>query len=74
EYVEVDVVVEAVAVEEPQDNPPTLTYIFVQSGDTIWKLSRIYHTTEAAIIGANPSLQDDPLNLKAGERLYIPRP
>lgn len=73
EYLELDVVVEAVDVEAPEDNPPTLRYIFVQSGDTIWKLSRIYHTTEEAIIGANPSLQDDPLNLQEGERLYIPR-
>ncbi|HHT67896.1 MAG TPA: DUF3794 domain-containing protein [Firmicutes bacterium] len=73
EYVEVDVVVEAVQVEPPDDNPPTLTYVFVQSGDTIWKLARLYHTTEEAIIRANPSLQDDPPILTVGERLYIPR-
>ena len=74
EYLELDVVVEAVAVDAPEEEPPTLTYIFVQNTDTIWKLSRIYHTTEEAIIGANPSLQDDPLNLEVGERLFIPRP
>ena len=65
--------VEAVAVEPLEEDPPTLTYVFVQSGDTIWKLSRLYHTTEEAIIKANPSLQDDPGALRAGERLYIPR-
>ena len=74
EYLELDVVVEAVAVEAPEEAPPTLRYIFVQSDDTIWKLSRMYHTTEEAIIGANPSLQEDPPNIGAGMRLYIPRP
>lgn len=73
EYVEVEVAVEAVEVEAREEDPPTLTYVFVQSGDTIWKLSRKYHTTEAAIIDANPSLQDDSLALKVGESLYIPR-
>ena len=73
EYLEVEAVVEAVAVEPLEEDPPTLTYVFVQSGDTIWKLSRLYHTTEEAIIKANPSLQDDPGALRAGERLYIPR-
>lgn len=73
EYLEVEVVVEAVEVDPMEEDPPTLTYIFVQSGDTIWKLSRKYHTTEGAIIDANPSLQDDPLTLKVGQSLYIPR-
>lgn len=73
EYLELEVAVEAVAVQPREEDPPTLTYVFVQSGDTIWKLSRMYHTTEAAIIAANPSLQDDPLTLTSGERLYIPR-
>ncbi len=73
EYLEVEAVVEAVAVEPLEEDPPTMTYVFVQGGDTIWKLSRLYHTTEEAIIGANPSLQEDPLTLRAGERLYIPR-
>ncbi|HHT89852.1 MAG: DUF3794 domain-containing protein [Bacillota bacterium] len=73
EYLEVEVAVEAVQVEPREEDPPTLTYLFVQEGDTIWKLSKQYHTTEDAILAANPSLQDDPLVLRAGDRLYIPR-
>lgn len=73
EYLEVEVAVEAVEVEPSVDNPPSLTFVFVQSGDTIWKLSRRYHTTEETILRANPNLQDDPFSLKAGDRLYIPR-
>ncbi|HBG01876.1 MAG TPA: hypothetical protein DDW87_09940 [Firmicutes bacterium] len=73
EYLEVEVVVEAVQVEPKEDNPPTLTYVFVQEGDTVWKLSRQYHTTETAILGANPSLQDGTLVLRTGDCVYIPR-
>ncbi len=73
EYMELEVVVEAVAVQPREEEPPTLTYVFVQNGDTIWKLSKMYHTTEEAIIAANPGLQDETSVLKAGERLYIPR-
>jgi LysM repeat protein len=72
EYLEVEVAVEAVDVDPVDEEPPTLTYVFVQSGDTIWKLARRYHTTEAAIIDANPSLQDSQV-LQVGQRLYIPR-
>ncbi|NMB02867.1 MAG: DUF3794 domain-containing protein [Firmicutes bacterium] len=73
EYLEVDAVVEAVEVEPMPEDPPTLTYVFVQNGDTVWKLSRRYHTTEEAILEANPSLQDDPQSLKPGDHIYIPR-
>ncbi len=73
EYLEVEVVVEAVEVEAPPEDPPTLTYVFVQSGDTIWKLARQYHTTDEAILQRNPSLQNNPDLLKPGDRVYIPR-
>ena len=73
EYLEVEVVMEAVEVEAPPEDPPTLTYVFVQSGDTVWKLARQYHTTDEAILQANPSLQNNPNLLKPGDRLYIPR-
>lgn len=73
EYLELEVAVEAVQVEPEEENPPTLTYVFVQPGDTIWKLARRYHTTEEKILVYNPKLQDDPLLLRPGERLFIPR-
>ncbi|NMA60886.1 MAG: DUF3794 domain-containing protein [Firmicutes bacterium] len=73
EYLEVEVVVEAVEVEPPPEDPPTLTYVFVQNGDSVWKLARQYHTTDEAILQANPSLQNNPDLLKPGDRLCIPR-
>src|SRR5690606_16503409 len=36
EYLEVEAVVEAVDVEPLPEDPPTLTFVFVQSGDTVW--------------------------------------
>lgn len=73
EYVELEVAVEAVEVAPPPADPPTLTYVFVQSGDSIWKLARQYHSTEEAILKANPTLQGNPALLKPGDRLYIPK-
>ncbi len=74
EYLELEVAVEAVQVAPPAgDDPPTLTYVFVQPGDSIWKLARQYHTTEEEIFRSNPKLQDDPGLLKPGDRLQIPR-
>ncbi|HHY15647.1 MAG TPA: DUF3794 domain-containing protein [Firmicutes bacterium] len=73
EYLELEVAVEAVQVAPAGDDPPTLTYVFVQPGDSIWKLARQYHTTEEEIFRSNPKLQDDPGLLKPGDRLQIPR-
>lgn len=73
EYVELEIAVEAVEVSPPPEDPPTLTYVFVQSGDTIWKLARQYYSSEEAILKANPTLQGNPLLLKPGDRIYIPR-
>ncbi|HHY09512.1 MAG TPA: DUF3794 domain-containing protein [Firmicutes bacterium] len=73
EYLEVEAVVEAVEVEPPLEDPPTLTYVFVQKGDTVWKLARQYHTDEEAILEANPFLQQLPDLLKPGDKIYIPR-
>lgn len=72
EYLEVEVAVEAVEVEPPEEDPPTLTFVFAQSGDTVWKLARRYHTTEDALLEANPSL-DQSAPLKPGEQIFIPR-
>ncbi len=73
EYLELEVAVEAVQVAPREDEPPTLTYVFVQPGDSIWKLARQYHTTEEEIFRSNPKLQEDPELLKPGDRLQIPR-
>ena len=73
EYLEVEAVVEAVDVEPLPEDPPTLTFVFVQSGDTVWKLARRYHTTEEAIRRVNPSLQDGEAEPQPGEHLCIPR-
>ncbi|NLJ80735.1 MAG: DUF3794 domain-containing protein [Firmicutes bacterium] len=71
EYREVEVVVEAAEVEPAPEDPPTLTYVFAQEGDTVWKLSRQYHTTEEEILRANPLLQDSPPLLKPGDKICI---
>lgn len=73
EYLDLELAVEAVHVEPQEEAPPTFTYVFVQRGDTIWKLARGYHTTEEEIFKWNPKLQEDPQLLKPGDRLYIPR-
>jgi len=72
EYLEVEAVVEAVDVEPAPADPPTLTFVFAQCGDTVWKLARRYHTTEEAIRAANPSLQEEA-EVKPGDCVYIPR-
>ncbi|MFS8665271.1 MAG: DUF3794 domain-containing protein, partial [Limnochordales bacterium] len=38
-----DAVVEAVAVAPPDPDPPTWTFVVLQEGDTLWKLSHQYH-------------------------------
>lgn len=72
EYLEVEAVVEAVDVEPAPEDPPTLTFVFAQCGDTVWKLARRYHTSEEAIRKTNPSLQDEA-EVKPGDCVYIPR-
>lgn len=42
----------------------------IRSGDTFWKLAKIYGTTVEAIVAANPEI--DPLNLEIGVTLCIP--
>lgn len=73
EYLEIEAVVEAVEIEPEPEDPPSLTFVFVQNGDTVWKLAKRYYTTEEAILKANPSLQENPALLKTGDRISIPR-
>src|SRR5690606_40094835 len=41
----------------PEENPPTFTFVAVQPGDTLWKLSNRYHANMDDIVRANPWLQ-----------------
>lgn len=68
-----DAVVEAVVVSPPEANPPTLTFVVVQQDDTLWKLSHRYHTDVAAIVAANPWLEDPEAPLPPGRKLCVPR-
>ncbi|HEY8416668.1 MAG TPA: SPOCS domain-containing protein [Limnochordales bacterium] len=66
-------VVEAVAVPPPDPDPPTWTFVVLQEGDTLWKLSHRYHTDVDRILAANPWLGDAAAPLPPGRKLCIPR-
>lgn len=68
-----EAVVEAVAVAPPDPDPPTWTFVVLQEGDTLWKLSHRYHTDVARIVAANPWLEGADGPLPAGRKLCIPR-
>lgn len=71
---EEEVVVEAIEVTPPEEDPPTITYVIVQPADTLWKLAKRYHTTEEAIINANPWLRDgETQTINTMDKLCIPR-
>lgn len=69
----VDAVVEAVVVEPEEENPPSYTFLVVHPGDTLWKVSRRYHTTPEAIVALNPHLEEGAAPLAAGSKICIPR-
>jgi len=72
--VEREAIVEAVAVPPPEENPPTFTFVAVQPGDTLWKLSNRYHANMDDIVRANPWLQGAADGaLPAGRKLCVPR-
>jgi len=74
EPVQRDVVVEAVEVPPVSEDPPTLTYVLVRDTDTLWKLSRLYHTSVESIVAANSWLRErEQLEVTAGDKLCIPR-
>lgn len=74
EPVQREIVVEAVEVPPLEEDPPTITYVFVRETDTLWKLSRQYHTSLEAILEANSWLRErDPARLLPGDKLCIPR-
>ena len=72
--VERDAIIEAVAVPPADPDPPTLTFVVVQSGDTLWKLSHRYHTDVEQIVRANPWLEGaQTASLPVGRKLCVPR-
>lgn len=69
-----EVVVEALEIPPLTEDPPSVTYVFVKNKDTLWKLSRQYHTSVEAIIDSNSWLRErDDMTIRAGDRLCIPR-
>lgn len=72
--VERDAIIEAVAVPPLEPDPPTLTFVVVQPGDTLWKLSHRYHTDVEQIVRANPWLEGaHTASLPVGRKLCVPR-
>ena len=72
--VEREAIVEAVAVPPPEEDPPTFTFVVIQPGDTLWKLSRRYHADLDEILRVNPWLEDGGEGpLPPGRKLCVPR-
>ena len=72
--VEREAIVEAVAVPPAEEDPPTLTFVVIQPGDTLWKLSHRYHTDVEQILRANPWLEGgEDAPLPPGRKLCVPR-
>jgi|GEM_PF-2971142 len=73
EPLEEEAVLEAVALEPLEGELPSITFVIVQEDDTLWKLSRLYRTTEEQILRANPKLREMGGRLEKGWKLFIPR-
>jgi len=69
--VETTVVADAVEVLPIEGEPPTMRFVVVQPGDTLWRLATRYSTTPEALLGVNPDLTDG--ELPVGRKVYIPR-
>ncbi|MFW6035743.1 MAG: DUF3794 and LysM peptidoglycan-binding domain-containing protein [Halothermotrichaceae bacterium] len=72
EYRQLEIVTDIVVVSPAADDecPPSYVVYVVQSGDTLWRISRKYHTTVDALIEANPNI--DPDNLQVGQKICVP--
>lgn len=71
--IECDVVVEAVEVLPAESNPPTYTFVVIDSGDTLWKVAARYRSQTEAILAVNPWLDEVGATLPAGRKLCVPR-
>jgi LysM repeat protein len=83
ETLQLDVVTDVVAVEpppvpepepepEPGECPPgaTIKIIFVQKGDSLFKLAQRFGTTVEELLTLNPGI--DPKNLQVGQKIRVP--
>ncbi len=66
-----EIITEAVMLERQSEDRPSVTLVIVQPGDTLWKLSRRFRTTEEEILATNNHV--DPQTLVAGQKIRIPR-
>lgn len=74
EPIQEEVVVEAVEIPQVEEDPPTITYVFAKNSDTLWKLSKLYHTSLDAILESNSWIRErEEMKLLAGDRVCIPR-
>lgn len=64
-------VVEAVVVPPKDPEPATFTFVVVQEGDTLWKLSQMYRTTVADLLAYNEWLAEGT-EPPVGSKLCIP--
>ncbi|HHY47978.1 MAG TPA: DUF3794 domain-containing protein [Firmicutes bacterium] len=72
EPVQLNIVIDVVIVTPPEVPcpTPTMTFVTVQPGDTLWSLARKYNTTVEAIVQANKIA--DPNMIQVGQVLQIP--
>src|SRR5690606_9347236 len=62
------------AVPLEEEDRPTFTFVVIQPGDTLWKLSRRYHADLDEILRVNPWLEDGGEGpLPPGRKLCVPR-
>ena len=57
---------------KPTECPPgaTIKIVYIQQGDTLWKLAQKYHTTVDTLLRLNPGV--DPQNLQIGQKIRVP--
>lgn len=68
---EASVVTDAVEVIPVAGEPPTMRYVFVQPGDTLWRLATRYSTTPELLLEVTPGLPEG--ELPVGRKIFIPR-
>lgn len=66
-----EIITEAVVLERQTEDRPSVTMVIAQHGDTLWKLSKRFRTSEEAILATNSHI--DPQTLAAGQKIRIPR-
>ncbi|ADL12746.1 LysM peptidoglycan-binding domain-containing protein [Acetohalobium arabaticum] len=57
-------------VDDSRECPPNTEKYVIKAGDTLYELTQRFETTISALIGANPNI--DPDNLQVGQEICIP--